>query len=154
MTPRHSLHAFMICALIALSCAVQTTFAQTTIFTYQGKLEFDGVPANGQFDFQFKLFDSLSGGTQHGATIEQLNITVSNGDYKVNLDFGSAVFSGADRYLEVSYRLAGGSNYTTQTPRQQLTSVPSAIRSLTATSADGLSTTCAGCVTSTQIQSV
>ena len=111
------------------------------------------VPIPSGHTLGFKI-DSLSGGTQQGATIEQLNITVSNGDYRVNLDFGSAVFSGADRYLEVSYRLAGGSNYTTQTPRQQLTSVPYAIRSLTATSADGLSTTCAGCVTSTQIQSV
>src|ERR1051325_6185239 len=155
MTPRHSIHSFMLCVLIIITFgAAQTSFAQTTLFTHQGKIEFDGVPANGQFDFQFKLFDSLSGGTQQGATIEQLNLTVSNGDYKVNLDFGAAVFSGADRFLEVSSRLSGSSTYTTQTPRQQITSAPYAIRSLVATRAEGLAATCAGCVTSTQIQSV
>ena len=85
--------------------AAQIALAQTTIFAYQGRLEFDGVPANGQFDFQFKLFDATSGGSQQGLTLEQLNLAVTNGDYKVNLDFGAAVFSGADRYLEVSYRM-------------------------------------------------
>jgi hypothetical protein len=83
--------------LVIALCAAQAVQAQTTLFTHQGKLEFDGVPANGQFDFQFKLFDALSGGTQQGSTIEQLNLTVSNGDYKVNLAFGAGAFSGPDR---------------------------------------------------------
>ena len=35
----------------------QTLQAQTTGFTYQGKLGDAGAPANGSYDFQFKLFD-------------------------------------------------------------------------------------------------
>jgi hypothetical protein len=155
MRHRHSFHSFTFCALTVIAlCAAQSVFAQTTMFAHQGKLDFDGVPANGQFDFQFKLFDALSGGTQQGATAEQLSVEVSNGDYKVNLDFGATVFSGADRFLEVSFRPTGGSTYTTLTPRQQITSTPYGIRSLVATSADGLSAGCASCVTSSQIQSV
>ena len=42
--------------------------AQTTSFTYQGKLEVSGSPANGVFDFQFKLFDSVSGGLKAKST--------------------------------------------------------------------------------------
>jgi hypothetical protein len=154
MRHKHSFHSFVLCALIVIVLgAAQTVLAQTTVFTYQGKLDFDGVPANGQFDFQFKLFDATSGGTQQGATLEQLSVNVTNGDYKVNLDFGASVFTGADRFLEVSYRFSGSTTYTTL-PRQQFTSTPYAIRSLVSTSADGLSAGCASCVTSGQIQSV
>ncbi|HEV8485374.1 MAG TPA: hypothetical protein VGV87_17660, partial [Blastocatellia bacterium] len=155
MRHRHSFHSFTFCALTVIAlCAAQSVFAQTTMFAYQGKLDFDGVPANGQFDFQFKLFDSLSAGTQQGATAEQLSVEVTNGEYKVNLDFGAAVFNGADRFIEVSFRPTGSTTYTTITPRQQITSTAYAIRSLVATSADGLSAGCASCVTSSQIQSV
>ncbi|HZM86924.1 MAG TPA: tail fiber domain-containing protein [Blastocatellia bacterium] len=147
---------FAIAALVVIGSlsAAQTVFAQTTLFAYQGKLEFDGAPANGNYDFQFKLFDAAVDGIQQGSTLEQLNITVTNGAYTVNLDFGAAVFSGADRFLEVSVRPAGGSNYSTLTPRQQVTSTPYTIRSLVSTTADGLTAACANCVTSGQIQSV
>jgi hypothetical protein len=41
-----------------------TAFAQTTAFTYQGRLTDAGNPASGNYDLQFKLFDAPSGGTQ------------------------------------------------------------------------------------------
>ena len=41
-------------------------WAQTTAFTYQGRLTTGGNPANGSYDFQFKLFDALSDGAQIG----------------------------------------------------------------------------------------
>jgi hypothetical protein len=155
MRHRHSFHSFTFCALTVIAlCAAQSVFAQTTMFAYQGKLDFDGVPANGQFDFQFKLFDALSDGAQQGTTVEQLSVEVTNGDYKVNLDFGSGAFAGGDRFIEVSFRPTGSVNYSTITPRQFVTSTPYSIRSLVATTADGLSITCASCVTSSQIQNV
>jgi hypothetical protein len=146
----------LILALVLIGSigAAQTAFAQTTVFAYQGRLELDGVPANGDYDFQFKLFDAANGGAQQGSTLEQLNITVANGAFTVNLDFGAAVFSGADRFLEVSARPAGSGAYATITPCQFVTSTPYSIRSLRATTSDGLSATCAGCVTSSQIQNV
>ena len=52
-----------LCAILLLINA-QTTLAQTTQFTYQGKLSESGVPANGTYEMQFKLFDALTGGTQ------------------------------------------------------------------------------------------
>jgi trimeric autotransporter adhesin len=155
MRNKHSIHSFMLCVMTVIAlCAAQTVLAQTTVSAYQGKLDFGGVPANGDYDFQFKLFDAATNGTQQGATLEQLNITVTNGAYTANLDFGAAVFTGADRFLEVNYRLTGSSTYTTLTPRQFVTSTPYSIRSLVATTADGLSAGCASCVTSSQIQSV
>jgi hypothetical protein len=145
----------MIFAMAGLAlCAAQTVFAQTTLITHQGKLDFDGVPAAGNYDFQFRVFDAASGGVQQGLQDEHLNVTVTNGAYTVNIDFGAAVFSGADRFLEISVRATGTSTYTTQSPREQITSTPYSIRSRAATTADGLSVTCASCVSSGQIQNV
>jgi hypothetical protein len=42
------------------------TLAQSTAFTYQGKVTDNGAPANGSYDFAFRLYDSLSGGIQIG----------------------------------------------------------------------------------------
>src|SRR5689334_4519562 len=111
--------------------------AQTTTFTYQGRLNSGGSPANGSYDFRFTLWDALSGGTQQPAipvTVTRSGVTVSNGSFSVLLDFGGdAAFPGADRFLEIEVRAAGGGTFTTLSPRQQLTSNPYAIRSLNGT---------------------
>src|SRR5215813_1319426 len=60
--------------------------AQTTAFTYQGKLTDSGNLATGNYDFQFTLFDALSGGAQQGTTQTVSNVTVTNGIFTVNLD--------------------------------------------------------------------
>jgi len=141
---------------ILLTALSGATLAQTSAFTYQGKLTDTGSPANGAYDFQFKLFDALSSGTQLGSTLTLNSVTVTSGVFTVNLDFGvcASCFSGADRFLEISVKPNGGGAFTALTPRQQITLTPYAIRSLTATSADGLSVACVSCVTSSQIQNV
>lgn len=127
---------------------------QTTSFSYQGKLTDSGSVANGSYDMQFKLFDALSAGSQQGATLTVPAVQVINGIFIVSLDFGSPSFSGADRFLEIAVKVAGGGVFTSLAPRQQITSSPYTIHSLTSTTADGLSVACLNCVTSTQIQSV
>ena len=96
-------------------------------FTYQGQLKNGGSPANGQFDFQFKLFDALSGGTQVGSALTVANQTVSGGLFTVTLDFGATVFIGDARWLEIAVRTAGGGTYTTLSPRQPMTATPYAM---------------------------
>jgi hypothetical protein len=100
-----------------------------TGFTYQGKLIDGGSPANGSYDLQFKLFDALSSGSQVGSTITQTGVTVTNGLFTVQLDFG-AVFTGTALYLEIGVRPDGSSgSYTTLTPRQALSPTPYALYS-------------------------
>src|SRR5262245_1186722 len=48
-------------------------------FTYQGQLNVSGQLANGSFDLEFKLFDSLAGGTQVGPTVAASNVAVFKG---------------------------------------------------------------------------
>ena len=113
-------------------------FAQTSGFTYQGKLSEGGTPATGNYDLQFALFDSLSGGTQIGATQTVSTVAVSAGIFKVQLDFGASAFPGANRWLEISARVSGVGSFIPLSPRQQITSTPYALRSLNASSADSV----------------
>lgn len=132
--------------------------AQTTCFTYQGKLAVSGAPANGTFDFQFKLFDALSNGNQDGITLILEDVQVTNDIFVVNLDFGAATFRGPERFIDIGVRNGSDTGaLTTLTPRQQVTATPFAIKSLHATNAaiaDSLSAACIGCVTGNQTGSV
>ena len=113
-------------ALAALSVTLVVTAngPATTAFSYQGLLQDEGVPAGGNFDFEFKLFDSLTDGAQVGTTLEADDISVVNGLFTVQLDFGS-VFDGTDLWLETGVR-EGADNgvYDTLAPRQPIGSSP------------------------------
>ncbi|HMV82829.1 MAG TPA: hypothetical protein PLD20_34565 [Blastocatellia bacterium] len=126
-----TVHFLVVCLFIAL--VPSPVSAQTTGFAYQGKLTESGLPASGNYDMQFKLFDALSGGAQQGATVTNSTVAVSAGIFTVTLDFGANVFSGAARYLEIGVRPAGSANpYTLLAPRQAITSSPYAIQTLNA----------------------
>jgi len=140
-------------ALLVSIASITAASAQTTAFTYQGKLADGANAANGNYDFEFRLFDQLGGGAQQGAALQRLNVAVTNGIFAVQLDFDNQ-FNGAARFLEIGVRPAGGGTFTQLAPRQQLTSNPYAIKSLNAATADSLSIACLNCVTSSQIASV
>ncbi len=132
--------------------------AQTTEITYQGQLQNGGAAATGNFDFEFLLFDQLTGGTQIGSTLPRNGVAVANGIFSVKLDFGSN-YPGANRFLEIHVRQTGGGGFTPLTPRQAVSSTPYSVKSLTsdnatnAASADTLSAACIGCVTGPKIAS-
>ena len=103
--------------------------AQTTVFTYHGQLQTNGTPANGVYDLRFTLHDAGSGGNQVGSAITNAPVGVTNGLFITTLNFGSSPFNGNDRWLEIGVRTNGDTNaYTVLSPRQQITSVPYAIR--------------------------
>lgn len=126
---------------VFLSVLCFNTFAQTTAFTYQGRLTDAGNAAAGIYDLQFDLYDALSGGAQVGTTQTVSGVTVTNGIFTVQLDFGASAFPGADRYLEIRVKKPVEGSYTTLNPRQPVTSVPYSVRSLNATNVE---TTTAG----------
>src|SRR5215471_12960534 len=103
--------ATLFTALLLLSATAGV--AQTTGFTYQGRLTDSGAPANGNYDLQFTLWDAVTGGTQQPqpspVTLTRSAIAVSGGVFTVQLDFSVNAFPGADRFLEIGVRAAGGS---------------------------------------------
>ena len=125
--------------ILLLLLTAGASLAQTTTFTYQGRLTDGGTPADGNYDFQFALFDTntVGTGTQQGSTVNVANVTVTSGVFVVQLDFGADVFTGANRFLEIAVKQTSASTFTTLSPRQPLTSTPYSIRSLNATTADG-----------------
>jgi hypothetical protein len=109
-----------------------------TNFTYQGQLKQSGAPLNDTADFEFRLFDALSGGAQVGSTDPVSNVNVVNGLFTVSLDFGALAFNGDQRWLEIRARSpAGAGNFTTLTPRQPMTVAPYALYALTGPGSGG-----------------
>ena len=109
-------------------------FSQTTEFTYQGRLLNASAPAGGNHDFEFALYDAVSGGVQIGSTLTRASVAVADGSFSVKLDFGNN-FPGANRFLEIHVRQTGGGAFTPLTPRQQINSTPYSVQSLNATNA-------------------
>ncbi|CAN5382907.1 hypothetical protein BH10ACI1_BH10ACI1_17870 [soil metagenome] len=112
--------------------------AQGNGFSFQGRMNDGTNPANGQYDMQFSLYTSISGGTQIGATIARPATVLINGVFSVTLDFGAAAFNNPNAvFIEIAVKPANSANnYTILGPRQQLTVVPFAIRANNATNAD------------------
>lgn len=102
--------------------------AQGTAFTYQGHLNDSGAPATGTYDLRFTVYDSTnSPGAVIAGPITNAAVTVNQGLFVAQLDFGPGVFTGPDLWLEIGVRTNGGSNFTELTPRQFLSPVPYAI---------------------------
>jgi hypothetical protein len=101
-----------------------------TTFTYQGRLNDGTNPANGTYNFQFALYDSLSAGTQIGPTLTNA-VTVTEGTFSARLDFGVGVFDGNARWLQIAVRTNGSGIFTPLDPRQPLSPSPYALYALT-----------------------
>lgn len=83
--------------ILFLLCIVSTSntvFAQTTAFSYQGRLSEAGSPVTGTRFFRFTLFDT-GGAAIPGAAVEQ-TLTATNGVFNTSLDFctGGAITTG------------------------------------------------------------
>jgi len=98
-----------------------------TGFTYQGQLKSDGNPISGTCDFQFGLYDAATMGTAV-SEITVTDVTVSEGIFTTQLDFGSGKFAGDNRWLEIWVRCpAGSGTYQQLLPRQPMTAAPYAL---------------------------
>jgi pectin methylesterase-like acyl-CoA thioesterase len=107
-------------------------------FTYQGQLKDASGPVNDSCDFQFGLWDALTGGAQIGVTLTRSSVMVSDGLFTVQLDFGFNGFKGSARWLEIAVRCPAGSGvYNTLAPRQSLTPAPYSLFSANSDTLDG-----------------
>lgn len=104
--------------------------AQAGFFNYQGRLQANDTPVHGSYDFRFLLFADSSGGDPIEDAVTLPAVEVSNGLFNVELNFGQDVFSGQQRWLEISVRPASVGSFTTLSPRQPINPVPYALTAL------------------------
>ena len=132
-----------LCALLVAAGAAR---AQTTVFTYQGRLNDVSGPATGLYDFTFNLHALATGGGPLTVAVASNAVPVTNGLFTETLNFGNQ-FPGADRWLEIAVRTNGGPGFAMLAPRQWLTSTPQAIQALKA----GMATTAMTATTATNV---
>ena len=104
-----------------------------TAFTYQGKLSDGDSAADGEYDFEFKVYNSPTAGDQFGLTVNQEDVSVDQGNFTVKLDFVNDpnVFNGQARWLEIGVRPWDDTDsFTSLSPRQELTPTPYAMYAL------------------------
>ena len=126
-----------IALLSTINFQLSTAFAQGTAFTYQGRLNENGVPVNRTYDLIFRPFNVLTGGTQ--LTFPLLRtVAVSNGLFTTTLDFGAGIFNGDPLWLQVEISTNGFNGIVaTLSPRQPFTPSPYAIFAASAALANG-----------------
>jgi microcystin-dependent protein len=108
----------------------------TTAFTYQGFLKDKDKPIDDEFDLEFRLFDANVDGSQLGLVTYD-NYLVVDGHVAVELDFGSDVFTGQRRWLQVSIHKSNAPQpFTDLAPRLELTLTPYALYALYAEDAN------------------
>jgi len=118
---------------------VQGAAAQSTAFTFQGVLEDSTIGESSNYDFEFLLFDALTNGNAVAPAVSVNDVTVTNGSFSVTLDFGNQ-FPGAGRFLEIKVKRTSEQIFRVLSPRQAITSVPYAVKSLTSETASNATT--------------
>ncbi|HYG34054.1 MAG TPA: hypothetical protein VEC99_04690, partial [Clostridia bacterium] len=128
--------------------------AQTPLnagFTYQGRLAVSGQTVNGTYSMKFTLFDAAVDGDTVGTPVINDNVAVSNGLFTTTLDFGSGVFAGQARWLEIGIRSSVDGSFTTLSPRQELTPTPNASYALVASTAASAEKVAPGSITTSSL---
>jgi len=121
---------------LAMLAGINHAAAQGTAFTYQGQLSDGGSPANGSYDFRFRLAGDPLGSSYAGEPFLTNALRVSNGQFVTAIDFG-AVFTGSNYWLEVDVRTNGETSYTMLSPLQAMTPAPYAVFANTASNLSG-----------------
>lgn len=120
--------AIALALLAGTTLATQVASAQliSPAFSYQGKLEEAGAPANGSYQFYFELYAASTGGSalaNYGTAAAPAVLNVQNGLFNTDLIFPAIQFGDADRFLQVYVRAVGAPTYT-PLPRQRLSPTP------------------------------
>lgn len=95
-----------------------------TAFTYQGRLAVDGVPANGNYDVSFVLWNAAAAGSQVATAGPYTSVPVTNGLFSVSVDFALPYLEGAPRWIEVLVKPTGGANPPVSLGRLPFTTPP------------------------------
>ncbi|NLT72822.1 MAG: hypothetical protein GXX94_01315 [Chloroflexi bacterium] len=134
MDGRALLRALLLLTLVALIAAAPVLADEPALteqavvglgFTYQGQLTDGGAPANGAYDFQFRVFTAEgAAGMLRGVVSTIEDIAVDDGRFTTLVTVGD-VFHGEELWLEVSVRPGSSSGpFQALSPRTRLAAAP------------------------------
>lgn len=107
---------------------VNSSSAQGTAFLYQGQLGNGGTPANGNYDFQFTVYNAITNGSTVSGTVTNFAVAVSSGLFSATVDFGPGIFTGTTNlWLNLGVRTNNTTPFTFLYPRQPILATPYAI---------------------------
>jgi len=113
-----------------------------TSFTYQGRLNDGGAPANGNYDLIFNLYDAPTNGNVLGTFSIFGAVPVADGQFTVELnsygEFGANAFNGQARWLQIGVRTNSNNlmnPWIYLDPRQPLDCAPQAIFAMNSSNA-------------------
>jgi hypothetical protein len=132
-------------AAFAVACSATTSIATQPLgpgFTYQGRLNDGGAPANGNYDMIFNLYDAPTNGNVLGSFSIFGAVPVTNGLFTVELnvynEFGNNAFNGQARWLGIGVRTNNNNAmnpWIYLDPRQPLDCTPQAMFAMNASNA-------------------
>ncbi|MFB3908840.1 MAG: hypothetical protein ACE15D_10595 [Candidatus Eisenbacteria bacterium] len=112
-------------AAVLSTGVARATEPASTAFTYQGQLTQAGIPADGVYEFEFRLYDAPAEGNLVASIPGPYPATVTEGLFTARLDFGDAAFTGLQLWLEMGVRPEGDPGpFTILSPRQELSATP------------------------------
>lgn len=98
--------------------------AQTTAFTYQGRLTDGGQPATGTYDLVLTLYSTTNLSGIALGTVTNTAVPVTNGLFTVAPDFGPNLFRATNYWLQIAVRTNLASTFIPLTPRQPINPAP------------------------------
>jgi hypothetical protein len=111
-----------LCLAILLHSPSARAEPQGTQFTYQGSLHQAGQPFTGTAIVTFSLWDAPMDGNLVSFSISYNSLSIVDGLFNVELDFGPEPFNGEARWLQIIV------NFEPLSPRQKLSAVPYALQ--------------------------
>ena len=111
--------------MLALAGLTTSLNAQSTAFTYQGRLDQGGQPATGIYKMSFRLYDRETGGSPL-TTFPVNNVPVTNGLFSVNIDLESVGLLARDPWMEIFVATNGVTEFSALEPRTRITAAPKA----------------------------
>lgn len=113
--------------VVAASTAVAGTPLGTAIAYERSGMRINTKLLDGRYDMRFTLWDSATGGTMIGPTLNKDDVRVDKGVLASQvLDFGSEAFGGEERWIETRARQGSGS-YKVVGARHRIRTVPYAL---------------------------
>ena len=122
----------LLALLVGLPMLVGAQGPLDNTFTYQGRLRTGGSYVDDTAcDFEFGLYEALTGLTQAGITQTVTGVAMRDGYFTVILntgnEFGPSAFTGDKRYLQVGVRCGADADFTAMGQRVALNAVPYAL---------------------------